>query len=826
MAEEAPTLPEETTTTDRGQAVVRVRRRKKGGEAPKEKEIDAVVQKHLERTEEIYGADAAVPPEEDDPGKRDRPTVSEVVLTPEAFPEGEELPEHVAAAEQAEEELLPPDLSDNKYRGLEDLNAMFRFDGSGQYFIAVTRIQPKIHAGVACYGRQQNIKEMLSYMDFAERYGGGTYELIAYGPPARGKMIDANGRPIPKALTRPIRLTIPWQGAGGYEPNPMSAIEEDDAEAPDMRRGPFDKAIDLPEALLGRRGNTLAEANMYARHMEHQETMDDRRRQDAKEARERRQQEEQTLVGVVAQTKDQTIEMLREELNEIKREHKNGHNKNGTDMAGLAQVLSSVRGPGASAEELERTRQTYEQQIRDLRETHAQRITDSEERSRREREDLTSRLSREKDDAIRRADTEVERANARLGELERRLTHERDQERESARREAERVQTAHDRHLEALAREHQRDIDTIKAQYDARIGALQDRMASEARLLQQVHENVKQVEKTTVEAQLRGTESELRRAEAEIIRLKADLDKKGNLPKLLEEQDKVAAALGYIKESDAPSGGEEADTKTMLLRGAVALAQNLPEIIKQAGTSIALARGGQGGPPPQQRMLPPPGFPPMMMPPPPQRPPVTQAGPVQGYLPDEAGLQPPPLPPAYQVPQTAMVPAIASMPAPPSPLPPLERPPSLVAEPPPTAPPPAMQPTTPPSAGMAEGRPSMPAPRPSAPPPRPGMPPPVAATAEAAGIPISDADIVKFAPDLEAVFGRAVKGQTVEELAALAVSINPGITLVAPSLTPERISTALRANGLHTSPLIRRDGQRFLRDFRDAVLRVGVASPA
>jgi len=83
---------------------------------------------------------------------------------------------------------------------------------------------------------------------------------------------------------------------------------------------------------------------------------------------------------------------------------------------------------------------------------------------------------------------------------------------------------------------------------------------------------------------------------------------------------------------------------------------------------------------------------------------------------------------------------------------------------------------------------------------------------------------MKFAPDLEALFQASVQGKSLTELVDLALSINPGIALVAPSLSAERISAALRGGDLHTSPLVRRDGQRFLREFRDAVLARGVPS--
>ena len=84
---------------------------------------------------------------------------------------------------------------------------------------------------------------------------------------------------------------------------------------------------------------------------------------------------------------------------------------------------------------------------------------------------------------------------------------------------------------------------------------------------------------------------------------------------------------------------------------------------------------------------------------------------------------------------------------------------------------------------------------------------------------LEDADILPFVPELERMLAETVKeGVPPDTHAKKSLEQHPQLRLVAPSLSVEFIVGAIQRSG-GSSPLVRRDGQRFLRQFHQELLR-------
>jgi len=814
--DEAPPVapPAPQLLSDRGQPLVAVPpegRRPRGQPrkpkpAPPETEeyrsLDDVVRKHvaraveaeraLSRAPDVHTPDAELPPDESDPARRKKMTVGPIALTPDAYD-----PEAPFPPERRQPGYETPDLSDDTLRTLEDLIARFDLDGSGQFYIMVTRQKPPHYNSVLTQGRMRNITFPLTHEEFCEYYGGGQYQLIVYGPPARGGLIDPfTGKPKPKALSKPVTVIVPWQGEGGREPNPHAAQEHEGGEG----RLP---ATDLQSALINRRSNTLADAKMLETATQKELIMDDRARQERKEDLRERRSQEATAVSVVKETKDEQIQMLQEQLREAKEEARqkpNGHNSGAEVADAMARVIASVQPRQAGDDELQRMKASYEERIRNLGEAHQSRIKDIDERHRRELEDKERVLTREKEDGIKRAEEVARFANQQLAQREQQLIADRDREREDARKERERAHIDHQREVDLLKKDQERDLARQKEHYENLLAMERNTNQRDREMLKESLGTKGELLKSTAESELRMANNEVARLRAETERLKTDLEKKGNLPKQIKEFSEAAEGMGFVRD-DGGRGEEDTDWKTTLLRAGATVAEKLPEIIENAGKVVAMTRGAQqqqqpGGRPPVQPGMPPPGAPralPQQMGP--HAYPVTHVPPM--WATEDSAPPTTPLPDF----QPSALPAPAPQPQPQPPQPayamPLPAPPVQ-----PTAAPPSVNEAPPPVAARPPG--------PSAPPAAAPPPPAVAA------IQVSEADILRFAPTLEAwlVDGKVPPEKYAEQV----LQADPHIRLIAPGLTPEAVAAVLQKNGHGLSPLVRRDGQRFLRRFRDFIL--------
>lgn len=798
---------EDETVNDRGQrlvavpAEVRKSGRPRGSKnKPRTEEfrsIDDVVSRHISK-DDVHTADAEVPPSEPDPARRMKPTVGRIELTPDAYDPDAPLPPEIRARVALPVEEVP-DLSDGQLRTLEDLNARFDFDGSGQFYIMVTRQKPMHLNGILTTGRMRNVTTSLTHEEFCEFYGGGQYQLIVYGPPARGRLIDpVTNKPKPKALSKPITVIVPYQGEGGRDPNPLAALEYEDPDLDGMRG----QHTDVQGALLQRRTNGLADAKIFEAATQKELTMDQRQREDRREEIRERREQETTAVGVVRESSQEVVKVLQRQVQDLKEELKQAaHGKsNGTEVVSAMAQMVSAMGPRVPGEdELQRMRQSYEERIKNLTEAQVARMRDVDERHKRETDDRERGLMREKEDAIRRAEDAARYANQQMEQRSVQLTAERDREREDSRKERERLILDHQRDVDLLKKDHERDIARQKEHYDNLLTVERNTNQRDREMLKESLGTKGELLKATAESELRAANNEVTRLRADNERLKSDLDKKSNLPKQIKEFEDAAGAMGLVRDE----GGREQELgwKQTLLRAGATAVEKLPEIIENAGKVVAMTRGAATQGPAAQRPAPGGMPPPRAFPPPPaQGPhayPVTHVPPV--WATEDSAPPGGPLPEQFQ--PVALPPPAVQQPAVAQPLPaPIPMPVQVR----PTAAPPTVNQGPAPQVQQR-------------PPPPPSGPPPAAPQASAPpAVQVSDEDILRFAPTLEEWFG---DDKTPPEVYALQyLALDPNLRLVATSLTPEAVATALQRHGRGRSPLVRRDGQRFLKRFRDAIL--------
>jgi hypothetical protein len=785
-----------------------------------------------------------VPPVETDPNKREQPTMGPVNFTPA---------------------VDVPDLADPKAkpRSLEDLMAVFPV-GDGQYTIRVNRRGPKSWGGYQCAGVQRPIRRSMDMGQFIREYGGGEYGLTVYGPPARGGVADPEtGRIRPKALTGEVTFTVPYTPPFGGPPNPEASVDfDEDAEQEaeewmqeePMRYGPAFRPVQS-------RPTTPADAKIHEAELQAQEREREREEQRRRESEQRMatlpsqiaplldtvQQSNTRMVELMAERNREDAARAREEYEEERarrmrleeeqrrrdrEEREAERQRREEEQAKLEREREELKNKPSAAEDLARATsgmmapvlqaltarnndgskgeadalRVQIAQMNDANKAELARIHEAHQNEmRREREAHEAALKREQDRAQdisdraeRRANEAEERAERRIREVQERTERDVKAAKEDGdKRVAEAERIWKDR-LEDERRNHERELRSIQSNSDTRL-ATEKSIADNARTMLQ---------------------GEVERERAEKARYQQEALEKGDVVAQVQKVTAVAESLGFTKADGAVEGG---DWKSQLLGIGVNLAQNLPEVIANAGNAVAQAKAPHVQVVQQPGPMYPPALPPGSQshaPPLAAAPPMypggfaTEDGVDYDGLPDTrdavypgpAGTRPgmvPPPPPE----------AVAGPPTVPPPMPPqpvsAQVPPQPVAPMPPQAPPqPAPQP--------AHSGPQLPAP--AVPRPPATAPTPPAAPAATAGAPeIPDAQILALRP----VFEEALQQQVPPEQFAAELVEEHGVELVgqiAAVLSPQRITAALvKSPDGARSPLVRRAGQQYLKALFDAV---------
>jgi hypothetical protein len=593
--------------------------------------LEGIASKYADREETGLDGDMeddAVPPAEPDPGRRARPTMGTVQIV-------EDSPDFVGVVE--------------KPRSLEDLMALFPIGHEGQgYYVRVVRKSPKKWGTIDCAGVQRPITEGMTFEQFKREYGGGEYGLTVYGPPRSKGILDVRtGRMRPKALTNEVTFTVPFMPPYGCPPNPDAGWDGDedgfDATYDDNLEEDYDMMTRAPI----RRAASLADAKIVEAQIGAHERAQER------EARKREQLEQQVLglpqqmgatiqpiLDTVNAQSDRTLEFIQrnaaareedqrerersererriqaeEEAKRVENESRIAQQRHyeeerlrleeerrrmeqrptgAAEIAGLVTSLASVLKPSDDGGRTE----TLQQQIAALTDQHRREIDQlhatyraEAERNARAAADIAARAEQAHMAALERTERRVSDAEERAGKLtrdaeerserrvkevteraEREITRAKEDGEKSV-REIERVLTAR---MEDERRSHEREVRLQKEMYDMRLGT----------------------EKGMSETRVTTLQTEIERERAEKERLRKEADEKGDLPAQIERFAGVAGSLGWVK-GDAPEAAP--DWKSMAFGVMTNLAQQFPEILKNAGEAVAKSRGSATPPPPQMQ---------------------------------------------------------------------------------------------------------------------------------------------------------------------------------------------------------------------------------
>ena len=431
------------------------------------------------------------------------------------------------------------DLHDGKVRNFDDIFARFPI-GDDEFEIYVERKHPRRYRNTLIAGIQRPIQQRMNHKEFAEIYGSGSYLLTVYGPTPSGRL-DDHGRPKRRPFTKPVKVDIP-DPYNDNPPNPeMAVVATPDIEDDDMLSRGNGRRI------MG--GATDADAHIREVELRHQESSEERRLRMQEEQRDREdrkreedRQRETDLASRILDSKDQELDMLRQEI----REMRNAPSREETQISGVAQLLAAVR-PEASTSEVNRLTQDLSDERR--------RNSDEMNRMRDMHQNELNRVIREKDDLIR---VERERADARIREAN-----------ELSRQRELDLRANLDRRIDDERRQHDRDLNSLRESQS---------------MMHASGEN-------SFKVQLEVRQTEVNRLAQDVARLQIELDaeRRRTIAERVNEFAGAAEALGFSKDE----GGGDRNWKDMLADAALGFVQHAPNL-------VSALRGGT----PMQSMLP------------------------------------------------------------------------------------------------------------------------------------------------------------------------------------------------------------------------------
>jgi hypothetical protein len=306
---------------------------------------------------------------------------------------------------------------------------------------------------------------------------------------------------------------------------------------------------------------TPAEAKVKEIELGHEERMYDRRRseerdREEKEDRRRAAEEKEKLSFLELQERRHERE-LRERDDRLRAlENKPSESQNA--LSGAASLLQTIMPQRNSDRDLTMMAEQHRNELARLETVHQnnimhlqQQITAERDRNERDRKDVEERAAR------------------RIEEIERRA----------------------ERQVEDLRRQHEREVQHMKESHELRIS--DERRQHERDMM--THNNMGNMTSTTLkqtyEMQIASKNDELARFRIENDGLRRELEgeKRRSLADRLNEFSAAAEAAGYVKESDIEQPETSDDWKTLLAKGALSVAPQLPNLLASAAQ---VARGG------------------------------------------------------------------------------------------------------------------------------------------------------------------------------------------------------------------------------------------
>ena len=515
---------------------------------------EPVPKSHAPRTE-LFGDEAPPPDPETNPKKRAEGAVSPIVLT-----------------DDAPVDLLPY----SKPETLIDLFNLFPKINGRDWFIHVKRKAPTQAYGMKITGPQRAINRPLSYSEWEAIYGGGTFELIVYGPPKTGNVLDYQGRIQPRRLTDPFLFDFP--GPPNTEGLVHAGGEED----------PMNPS--LVEGQLPRRPQTIAEGKVEEARIEvaaQRELRGESREEKERAKAERLQQEQLNASSAMmktfmemqdkaaareAQLRSDQIERERE----IAREHAIELRELAASMEEKIKSLVDQKKPDDTERIINLTNALGKNNTSadDLRAQHTAELQRLAESRTREQDNFNLQLKDARERSDRLVSDERQRADQRIKDAEERFHNKERDERERASSEIQKIKDECERRLQ----DQHRQMESRLADQDR--NHQRDTASKDAAHAMQLQTTI-----STWEMRLDQAKGETKRAGADIERYRKEADENkdvvGKITKLKED----AAALGMIDASEAGSNEPETFAQ-MAMKVGTNLAGALPSIVENVGNML------------------------------------------------------------------------------------------------------------------------------------------------------------------------------------------------------------------------------------------------
>jgi hypothetical protein len=483
-------------------------------------------------------------------------------------------------------------VGDRTPRTLSDLYARWPIADDPSFFIRIERTKPKRYAGVDVAGYVGEIRGRATSEAEIQRWLGGTeYVLTVYGPDPRGKR-DVNDLPIIKPLTDPIKLTVPVlppnvgaipavQGTevgmtmNGMNPFGAAAPALTNQHDASIHKTNVDYAMNMMKMQKEdddkkAKQESLASTNLITFLAKSQELQAETIREDAR-ARERLM--EKQLEAERAARKD-----VEAKLDRVERvvEEKTGK---GFDVESLSKLLTTV-GPNREAES-QRQAEYYRMQMETLRNSHEESMKQLRERHNDEMRRSDERLKDNESFYKRMLDDERAKAAERDRDLRAEIDKIRREERDLAAQRLQETKERHESEMRQAEKGHERELRSLREAWDTKMS---------------VAEKTNQMSMTSLQERLRE-------AQEEADRVREEAKESADPVRVMEKAKMQAEAMGFEKKDDAP---KTAMDRFMATAGA-GLSQAL-STINEWGPQMLAARaaGAQGMQVPVQQ-LPPPG---------------------------------------------------------------------------------------------------------------------------------------------------------------------------------------------------------------------------
>lgn len=535
----------------------------------------------------------------------------------------DELREHMTIGDLEPEagETLPDTAGRAPPRTLTDICATYPI-GNGLHYMSIERKKPDMFGGVPCSGWMGDVFHAMSSSEFRQTFGGGLYEVVICGPDPRGRQDPISGKPIIKSLTKPIPIRVP----GHPTAETLGGIAE----------GGTSRSRGMFPSPFGHRGTTpvtTAEASMHSDAVRAMSDIarEERKRNDLLMGRQTGGVE--PAVAAVRDTAREATQAVREASSEthkllqtqLEAERKRGEelaSRHERELAEMRRQLEQLKEKPTEAGEAWKALSQMTQAIAPgknagdelarVHEAHRHELTRIEETHRREIESLRAGF----DDRVKilqaQLDTERQRAKDDVKEATDRFER---KERETLASHEARIRETRERYetreKDAETR-HRADLDRVKAEHERELRDVNGR-----------NELVRTTEKQAAEGRIAQYKDRIELLKEEVDKAKDEASKKGDFIEQYVEFEKKAGVFGFAKaDAAAPQSWQDrlADAFGKALQNADKITGNIASAVRDKRDTTAMqvaqaqhaaAMAGQrqvqglppGQPPAQQRTI-------------------------------------------------------------------------------------------------------------------------------------------------------------------------------------------------------------------------------